>query len=109
MSLVKLTLKELQDQFTRAEVSASEIVRAYYLRVSMVESKVKAYITLNDKETVLAEAHALDQELKQWRKTMPLMAMPLAIKDNICTHDLPTTCGSRVLGTGKLILEFFQG
>ena len=98
MSLVKLTLKELQDQFTRAEVRASEIVRAYYLRVSMVEPKVKAYITLNDKETVLAEAHALDQELKQWRKTMPLMAMPLAIKDNICTHDLPTTCGSRILG-----------
>ncbi len=98
MSLVKCTLKELQDRFTRGEVSAVEIIRAYFLRISVVESKVKAYITLNDKETMLSQAKALDDSLRNWRKTKPMMAMPIAVKDNICTEDFPTTCGSRVLG-----------
>ncbi len=98
MSLFKLTLKELQDTFTCGDAGAYEIARAFYLRLSVVESKVKAYVTVNDKETIFTQAQAIDEEMKPWRKTMPLMAMPIAIKDNICTSDMPTTCGSRILG-----------
>jgi len=101
MSLFKLTLKELQDLFTGGKVSALEIARAYYLRLSVVESKIKAYVTITEKDSIFAQARAIDEELKGWRKTMPLMAMPIAIKDNICTSDLPTTCSSRILGQFK--------
>ncbi|MGH7230641.1 MAG: Asp-tRNA(Asn)/Glu-tRNA(Gln) amidotransferase subunit GatA, partial [Nitrospiraceae bacterium] len=98
MSLHKLTLQELQGRFTRAEVSAREIVHAYVLRINQVEPKIKAYIT-QTKESALAQADALDEKLKGWRKTLPLMGMPLAIKDNICTDGVPTTCASRMLST----------
>lgn len=97
MSIIKWTLHELQEGLTRGDVSATEIARAYFLRISVVEPKVKAYITLNEQEVILAEARALDEAMKNWRKTTPMMAMPVAVKDNICTKGMLTTGGSRIL------------
>ncbi len=97
MSLHKLTLSELQKKFTGGEVTAQEIVRAYTLRINQVEPKVKAYLTLQ-KESAMAQAEGLDEKLKSWRRTTPLMGMPIAVKDNICTKGVPTTCASRMLG-----------
>ncbi|MEQ1794606.1 MAG: Asp-tRNA(Asn)/Glu-tRNA(Gln) amidotransferase subunit GatA [Nitrospira sp.] len=96
MSLHKLTLCELQRKFTAGEVTAKEIVRAYFLRIGQVEPKVKAYVT-TQKEQAMVQADAIDDSLKGWRKTQPMMAMPLAIKDNLCTEGVPTTCSSRML------------
>ncbi len=96
MSIHKLTLCELQKKFTAGEVTATEIVRAYSLRIGQVEPKVKAYVA-QTKETAAAQAAALDEKLKGWRKTKPMMGMPLAIKDNMCTEGVATTCSSRML------------
>ncbi|MEK7272322.1 MAG: Asp-tRNA(Asn)/Glu-tRNA(Gln) amidotransferase subunit GatA [Nitrospirota bacterium] len=96
MSLHKLTLCELQRKFTAGEVTAKEIARAYFLRIGQVEPKVKAYVTTR-KEQAMIDAAALDDSLKGWRKTQPMMGMPLAIKDNLCTEGVTTTCSSRML------------
>src|SRR6185295_10548668 len=97
-AIPRLTLRELQARFTAAEITASEIVRSYTLRLNQVEPKVKAFITLTN-DALMAEAEALDASLKGWRKTLPLMAMPVAVKDNICTEGVATTCASRSLAT----------
>jgi len=97
MSLRKLTLFELQEKFTKGEISAAEIAKAYSQRLALVEPKVRAYITPTKKEALLAQAEAIDRKLRGWRKTLPLMAMPIAVKDNICTEGVKTTCGSRML------------
>jgi len=96
MSLHKLSLCELQKKFTAGEVTASEIVRAYFLRIGQVEQKVKAYVT-QTKEPALAHAAALDRKLQSWRRTKPMTGMPIAVKDNVCTEDVATTCSSRML------------
>ncbi|HEX9741203.1 MAG TPA: amidase, partial [Nitrospiraceae bacterium] len=95
--LHKLTLADLQKQFTAGEVTAREIVQSYTLRINQVEPKVKAYIT-QTMEAAMAQAEVLDVKLKGWRSTKPLMGMPVAVKDNICTEHVLTTCASRILG-----------
>src|SRR2546425_539759 len=97
MNLRRLTLFELKDKFLKGEVSAVEIVKAYFQRLMLAESKVKAYITTAKKDALVKEANELDYSLSKWRKTMPLMAMPIAVKDNICTEGVKTTYGSRML------------
>ena len=95
--LHKLTLADLQKKFTAGEVTARDIVQSYTLRINQVEPKVKAYITRTE-DAAMAEAEALDGKLKGLRRTMPLMGMPVAVKDNICTERVLTTCASRMLG-----------
>ena len=64
----------------------------YQARIARYESLVNAYIYLNP--NALAEARAIDDERRRGHKTNPLFGIPVLLKDNIDTSDMPTTAGS---------------
>src|SRR5207247_9977100 len=99
MSLHRLTLSELQQEFSEAKVSAVEIAQAFSKRLALVEPKNKAFISPATKETLLAEAKSIDLKLRGWRRTSSLMAMPIAIMENVCTGGTKAPCGSRMSRT----------
>ena len=96
MKLYELTAHEAHEKLVQKEVSSVELTKALYARIDEVEEKVNAYVTL-DKENALAQAAKVDQMLAAGEKIAPLAGIPGAIKDNISTKGLRTTCSSKML------------
>ena len=57
---------------------------------------MRAYITLT-KETALAQAKKVDEKIRLGENIQPLAGIPGAVKDNLCTKNIKTTCGSKIL------------
>lgn len=96
MKLYELTAHEAHEKLVQKEVSSVELTKALYARIDEVEDKVNAYVTL-DKENALAQAAKVDAMLAAGEKLAPLAGIPGAIKDNISTKGLRTTCSSKML------------
>lgn len=96
MDLYKLTAHELHDKLVKKEISSVELTENVYSRIDEVEDKVQAYVTL-DKENALAQAAKVDTKIAAGEEIAPLAGIPGAIKDNICTKGLLTTCSSKML------------
>lgn len=96
MDLYKLTAHELHDKLLKKEISSVELTENVYSRIDEVEDKVQAYVTL-DKENALAQAAKVDAKIAAGEEIAPLAGIPGAIKDNICTKGLLTTCSSKML------------
>ncbi|MBI1801956.1 MAG: Asp-tRNA(Asn)/Glu-tRNA(Gln) amidotransferase subunit GatA [Chloroflexi bacterium] len=95
MTLTALTLHEAHDLLRRKEVSALELTQAALARIEAVDPQIKAFITVTA-ERALDQARAADAR-RAAGEDHPLLGMPLAIKDVICTRGIPTTAGSRIL------------
>lgn len=96
MELYKLTAHELHDKLVGKEISSVELTNAVFDRIDAVEDQVKAYVTL-DKENALAQAAKVDAKIAAGESIAPLAGIPGAIKDNISTKGLRTTCSSKML------------
>lgn len=96
MSLFDQKVSELHDLLHKKEISVSDLVDESYKRISSVEDKVQAFLTL-DEENARAAARKLDEKLGTDESKGLLFGMPIGIKDNIVTKNLRTTCASKIL------------
>jgi len=95
--LHELTIHEAAALLRGREASSEELTRAVLDRVRAIEPKVHAYVTV-DEDRALEMARDADSRLARDGDAAPaLCGIPLAVKDNMCTVDLPTTCSSRIL------------
>lgn len=90
------TAHELHSQLTSKKTSSVELTEAILAQIEKTENKIRAYVTIN-KEAALKEAQAADQRIKNNENVTPLTGIPIAIKDNMCTKGILTTCSSKIL------------
>ena len=98
MDITRLTATELAKKIKAGELSAVEATKALLTDIDRRDQTYHCYITVL-KEQALARATQVQKELMQGKyKNSPLAGVPIAIKDNICTKGVKTTCASKMLG-----------
>ena len=96
MDLKRLTMVEASKLLSEGKTTSLELCQAYLDRISSVEDKVKALLSLN-KEEVLAQAKASDERRAAGKTLSPFDGVPVTIKDNIAVKDQPCSCASKIL------------
>jgi amidase len=91
-SVVEATIPQMQEALRSGRVTSRELVTQYLVRIATYDAKLNAVITVNPK--ALEEADALDRERKAGKIRGPLHGIPVALKDNIHTTNMPTTGGA---------------
>ncbi len=94
--LMSLTALELGEKIQGGEVTAVEAAEAALSQIHRLEPVYHCYVTV-DEERVLGRAEEVDQRIRRKELTSPLAGVPVAVKDNLCTEGLLTTCSSKIL------------
>lgn len=97
MSILHMTAVELAAAIKRKEVTVKEAVQAVLDQIEKTESLYNCYVTV-DREGALKQAEEVQQKIDKGELTGALAGVPVAIKDNMCTEGLLTTCSSKILG-----------
>ncbi len=96
MELYSKSLAEIAKDIKDKKVTIKEVLDNVYSRIDSVESKVDAFVTLT-RENAYKRAEELQEKLNNGEDIGVLGGVPIAIKDNICTKNVKTTCSSRML------------
>ncbi|MFH1155912.1 MAG: Asp-tRNA(Asn)/Glu-tRNA(Gln) amidotransferase subunit GatA [Pseudomonadota bacterium] len=95
MEYYEMTISQTRDLLDRREATSVELVEAYLKRIRTLDGDLGAFITVDD-AGALEAAREADRRIANSEST-PLLGVPLALKDLLCTRGLRTTCGSRIL------------
>ena len=93
-SVVEASIPQMQAAMAKGQVTSRQLVEQYLMRIGMYEDRLNATLAVNPK--ALEEADQLDRERAQGKLRGPLHGIPVALKDNIHTTDMPTTGGALV-------------
>lgn len=96
MELYKSTIHVLHDLLVKKEISATELTNSVFNRINAVEPSIRSYIT-ETRQQALVQAAAVDAKIGRGEPIAPLAGIPGALKDNICTKGIKTTCASKML------------
>ena len=96
MDILAYSAVELARAIKAGETTAVEAMQAVLDRIGDMDETIHAYVTV-DKEAALAKAAAIQKQIEAGELTGPLAGVPVAIKDNMCTEGMLTTCSSRIL------------
>ena len=102
MDITKLTAHEIRDGYKNKEFTIKEVVEAFYKNIEEKDGDIKAYITLC-KENALKEAEEKQSKIDEaiangtFDSLPALFAIPIAVKDNMNTLGVKTTCASKML------------
>lgn len=98
MELCDFTAVQLGKKIQQGEVSSAEAVREVLKRIHEREDLLHCYVTI-DEEGALQQAEEVQKQVRQGRLHGPLAGAPVALKDNLCTRGMRTTCGSKMLAS----------
>ena len=96
MDILSMTALELGRKIKAKEITVKEAVEACLKQIDKVEDKVNSFVTI-DREKVFNRAEEVQRGIEDGTYTGPLAGVPVAIKDNMCTKGMLTTCSSRIL------------
>ena len=96
MKIPDMTAVELAAAIKAKEVTVKEAVSAVLEQIEKKEEKLNCYVTI-DKEGALLQAEKVQKKIDAGELTGPLAGVPVALKDNLCTEGMRTTCSSKML------------
>ena len=98
--ITALTAVELGKKIRAGEITAVEATKAALTQIKKMEPTINSYVTV-DEEGALKQAEEIQKKIEAGELTGPLAGVPVAIKDNMCTEGMLTTCSSKILENFK--------
>lgn len=95
-NICEMTAQSIREKYATGELKVTEVVKAYLDRIKSEDENIKAYITVCEEEA-LQEAERIQTMYDNGEELGALAGIPIAIKDNICTKGIKTTCASKML------------